>query len=124
MMPLDNFSPTKTGALEILLPTTVLHSRTVGELDFVGATVVVVVGATVVVVVEATVVVVEATVVVVLEAGVTVTVREFVESPTALTAFKRIVVSTPLVSPGIISGLVALAGFNAMYVAPPSMEYL
>ena len=65
MMPLDNFSPTKTGALEILLPTTVLHSRTVGELDFVGATVVVVVEATIVVVVEATVVVVEAPVVVV-----------------------------------------------------------
>jgi hypothetical protein len=60
MMPFDNFSPTKTGAVDILLLTTVLHSRTVDELVFVGATVVtgatVGVGATVVVVVGATVV--------------------------------------------------------------------
>jgi hypothetical protein len=111
-MPFDNFSPTKTGAVDILLLTTVLHSRTVGELGFGGATVVVVVGATVVVVeatvvvvVEATVVVVveaivvvvleatvvvvvEATVVVVLETGVTVTVLAVGESPFAFTAFK------------------------------------
>jgi hypothetical protein len=57
MMPFDNFSPTKTGAVDILLLTTVLHSRTVDELVFVGATVVVVVvGATVVVVVVVVVV--------------------------------------------------------------------
>ena len=107
MMPFDNFSPTKTGAADILLLTTVLHSRTVGELGFGGgtvvvvvveatvvvvleATVVVVVEATVVVVLEATVVVVvvvEATVVVVLEAGVTVTVLAVGESPFAFTAF-------------------------------------
>jgi hypothetical protein len=102
MMPFDNFSPTKTGAVDILLLTTVLHSRTVGELGFGGATVVVVVvvgatvvvvvvvGATVVVVVgvgATVVVVVAATVVVVLEAGVTVTVRADVESPFAFTAF-------------------------------------
>ena len=107
MMPFDNFSPTKTGAADILLLTTVLHSRTVGELGFGGGTVVVVVEATVVVVLEATVVVVveatvvvvleatvvvvvvvEATVVVVLEAGVTVTVLAVGESPFAFTAFK------------------------------------
>ena len=115
MMPFDNFSPTKTGAVDTLLLTTVLHSRTVGELDFVGAivvvvaveatvvvvleatvvvvvleaTVVIVVEATVVVVLEATVVVVvAATVVVVLEAGVTVTVLAVGESPFAFTAFK------------------------------------
>jgi hypothetical protein len=106
MMPFDNFSPTKTGAVDTLLLTTVLHSRTVGELDFVGAivvvvaveatvvvvleaTVVVVLEATVVIVVEATVVVVvAATVVVVLEAGVTVTVLAVGESPFAFTAFK------------------------------------
>jgi hypothetical protein len=56
--------------------------------------------------------------------GVTVTVFVFEESPLSFTAFKYIVVSTPLVSPGIVSGLVALAGFNGMYVTPPSMEYL
>ena len=87
MMPFDNFSPTNSGAVDFLLLVTVLHSRTVGELDFgdatvvvgvgvgVGATVVVVVvvGATVVVVVVATIGV-GATVVVGLEAGGTVAV--------------------------------------------------
>jgi hypothetical protein len=110
-MPFDNFSPTKTGAVDTFLLTTVLHSSTVGELDFFGATVVVVVGATVVVVVGATVVVVVGAtvvvvvgatvvvvvgatvvvvvvVVVVLEAGVTVTVLVFGESPLEFTAFK------------------------------------
>ena len=49
MIPFDNFSPTNTGAVDFLLLVSVLHSRTLGGLAFVGATVGV--GATVVVVV-------------------------------------------------------------------------
>jgi hypothetical protein len=65
MMPFDNFSPTNTGAVDFFLVVAVLHSRTVGALAFVGATVGVGAGATVVVGVGATVVVgVGATVVV------------------------------------------------------------
>jgi hypothetical protein len=55
MMPFDNFSPTNIGAVDFLLPTAVLHSRTLGALAFVGVTVGA--GATVVVGVGATVVV-------------------------------------------------------------------
>jgi hypothetical protein len=39
MMPFDNFSPTNIGAVDFLLPTAVLHSRTLGALAFVGVTV-------------------------------------------------------------------------------------
>jgi hypothetical protein len=50
MIPLDNLSPTSTGGVDFLLLIAVLHSRTVGELVFVGVTVgaTVGVGATVV----------------------------------------------------------------------------
>jgi len=68
-MPFDNFSPTNIGAATFLILVILLHSRTVGELDFGDATVGV--GTTVVVVV---VVGVAATVGVGLEAGGTVAV--------------------------------------------------
>jgi hypothetical protein len=46
MIPLDNLSPTSTGAVDFLLLIAVLHSRTVGELVFVGVTVGVTLGVT------------------------------------------------------------------------------
>ena len=60
----------------------------------------------------------------VLAYGVALTALDAVPSPAGFTAFKRTEYDAPFVNPTIVIGLVVCGGFSAVYVVPPSIEYL